>query len=399
MSRCILSRVSRWLWAAGLAAMPAVACAQQAEDVLIEAPVPQPVLVVEPLAAGVENPPFLFTQAVQEAPAPAVELFAALDEPPPGGEYWIGVQLEPLPDIVKSHLKLERGMAVVHVFPDSPAAKAQFKVHDVVLRAGEKDVLAPDDLIAAVTDAKDKEIEVIVLRNGTESTVKVTPAKRPAQQLHFSAEAPHANVIARLEQLGMQNPEGDVRLFAVRSGGVFAFAETAKFPSNLEVQIHKQGDKPATIKVKRVQDGEEKSWEVAEDKLGELPEDIRGHVESMLGGHGQPQHAIRMRLEEAQTQQAKAHAHLRETQKRMVRPLGEYRLHIQPPANPALPAPPLAGAPAAVRLPHAAAADAAIQAKLDAILKKLGEDSAIQRLDNEIRALRKEVEELRQEKK
>src|SRR6185503_7474694 len=46
-----------------------------------------------------------------------------------GGEataspYWIGVQLEPVSEILRSHLNLEGGMVAVHVFESSPAAKA-----------------------------------------------------------------------------------------------------------------------------------------------------------------------------------------------------------------------------------------------------------------------------------
>jgi hypothetical protein len=348
--------------------------------------------------------PFLFIQGA----APPVEVRSrVVDEAAaPAGEYWIGVQLEPLPEILVSQLKLERGMVVVQVFDDSPAAKAEVKVHDILLRAAGKDVKEPQDLIAAVNDAKENEIEIVALRGGTETTLKVKPAKRQAdrQELRFAPETPHAEVVRALDDLYKRTPDGDVRLLAVRPGGVYAYAQAARFPDNLEVSIEKRGDQPAKIRVTRIQEGEDQTWEVTEDKLNDLPEDIRGHVQSMLGAHppaagGQ----LRLKLEAAQgharNQAARAVARATEAQQQTLR---EYRVRVQPMTPGAAPGaqPPV---PMTVKLPHAVGADpnANIQAKLDAILRKLdhNQGGAIERLDKEVQKLRKELNDLRQEKK
>jgi hypothetical protein len=51
-------------------------------------------------------------------------------------------------------------------------------------------------------------------------------------------------------------------------------------PNNLTVRVTKEkGDAPAKIYVKQ----DDKEWEVAEDKLEELPENLRHIVERMLG--------------------------------------------------------------------------------------------------------------------
>jgi len=387
-------------------------------------PAPAPAQVAVPARNGAaSDAPFLILQApapriveVQAAAPGAVPLAipAQVDPEAVAGEYWIGVQLEPLPELVRTQLRLERGMVVVHVFDDSPAAKAEVKINDIILRADDKDIKEPQDLIHAVNEAKDKELVIRALRGGSEATLKVFPAKRQGDrvELSVSPETPHAEVVQKLEELYKRTPDGDVRLFAVRPGGVYAYAQAARFPNNLEVTIEKRGDKPATIRVKRIQEGEDKNWEVTEDKINELPEDIRAHVQHMLGGQifAAPQQ-LQLRIEEARKrardQGAQAQAKVREAQQQLDRTLREYRVRVQPmvPGTGAgqvlapTPVPPVA-----LRLPQVASPPGAgdsIQAKLDEILKRLEQpqSDAVQRLQHEVERLRQDLEKLRQEKK
>jgi hypothetical protein len=372
--------------------------------------VPQPAAGLRVTAETGDEGAFFLAQAAAPGAAPQVRVVQEQVDPKAlaGGEFWIGVQLEPLPELVKSQLQLERGMVVVHVFDDSPAAKAEFKINDILLRAGDKDIVGPEDLIHAVNEAKDKELAIRALRGGSETTLKVTPARRQADriELQVSPETPHAEVVRALEELYKKTPDGDVRLFALRPGGVFAFAQAEKFPGNLEVTIEKRGDKPATIRVKRIQDGEDKTWEVTEDKIDELPEDVRPHVQQMLGGQvlAAPQH-LQLRIEEAraraQDQAAQANAKMREAQQHLDRTLREYKVRVRPMAPGAAPgpAPPVAPPLRITRLPGAG--DSSIQAKLDEILRKLDQpqSDSLQRLQREVERLRRDLEELRQEKK
>ena len=52
-----------------------------------------------------------------------------------------------------------------------------------------------------------------------------------------------------------------------------------EFPKDLSIQINKEGDKPAKIHVKQG----DREWNVTEDKLGELPDDVRPHVHHFFG--------------------------------------------------------------------------------------------------------------------
>jgi membrane-associated protease RseP (regulator of RpoE activity) len=393
-----------------------VPSAEQGQYFVLEAPAPQPAVPLARIAAAPDEAEFFLAQAAAPAAAARLRIVQAQDEATAvaGGEFWIGVQLEPLPELVKSQLQLERGMVVVHVFDDSPAAKAEFKVNDIILRAGDQDIKEPQDLIHAVNEAKDKELAIRVLRGGSETTLKVTPAKRQPDrvEVQVSPDTPHAEVVQALEELYKRMPDGDVRLFAVRPGGVLTYAHGGKFPGNLEVTIEKRGDKPATIRVKRIREGEDQTWEVTEDKIGELPEDVRPHVQQLLGGQAlaSPRH-LQLRIEEARAravdQANKAQAQMRQAHEQLDRTLKEYRVRVQPAAPGAVPgaafpvpAPPTAFQPlSSARV--TVAGDARIMSKLDEILRRLDkpQSDALQRLEKEVQRLRKDLDNLRQEKK
>ena len=113
-----------------------------------------------------------------QAVAQVVEEVQSVDEAQPS-EYYIGIALGELPAVVKAQLKLDHGLVVDDVFADSPAAKAEFKAQDILLRADEKNVQQPADIMKAVDEAKDRKMRIIVLRDGKEMSLQVTPTKRP----------------------------------------------------------------------------------------------------------------------------------------------------------------------------------------------------------------------------
>src|SRR3954468_15877494 len=52
-------------------------------------------------------------------------------------EYWLGVQIAALPEVAKQQLGIDQGLVVEDVAPDSPAAKAEIKKHDILTKAGD----------------------------------------------------------------------------------------------------------------------------------------------------------------------------------------------------------------------------------------------------------------------
>ena len=171
----------------------------------------------------------------------------------------------------------------------------------------------------------------------------------------------------------------------------FKFETKVEFPKDLKVTINKEGTKPAEIHVER--DG--KSWDVTEEKLNELPEDIRGHVEQMLGRKGPTAFRYGPAKTLHVTPEGKVH--------------GEMRIAPYAPTPPVPPA--AAAAPRAPTSPVPPAAPPVVrgfsyrserseeggESKLDAILKKLEkiESGTLDKLDKDMKQMRKELDELR----
>ena len=341
-------------------------------------------------------------QAAAPVPAPpnVVPVQVAVEEAPTS-EYWIGIALGELPEVAKKQLKLEHGLVVDDVLEGSPAAKAEFKQHDVLVRAGELVLDQPTDILKAVDEAKDKEMRIIVLRDGKEMTLKVTPAKRPKPETG-SESGTERKVETRLPNSAIQRIEEALRELkgnAYSQAVELHFAhpgvvqrtytrKVAELPKNLKISITRDGDGPAKIHVER--DGKE--WDTTDDKLMDLPEDVRSHVEQMLSKVIHPMLSARARSLVVG---------------------GPKVAHAYSPGTPGVPAvvplPAVPGAPAAGPTPAAPAVarihayrvaegkNDGLEAKLDLILKKLtgDDDKSLEKLRDEVERLRKEVETLK----
>lgn len=83
-----------------------------------------------------------------------------------------------------------------------------------------------------------------------------------------------------------ERPGGPFRYRFFGPGAVLPSPGDQKLPKDLTITITRSGEEPAQVKVTKG----DKTWEVAEGDLSELPEDVRPHVERMLGRrHGLPQ--------------------------------------------------------------------------------------------------------------
>src|SRR5205085_284230 len=100
-------------------------------------------------------------------------------EETPQSEYWLGLQLAALPEIVKKQLAVEDGLTVEEVAADSPAAKAEIKKFDILVKAGDTPLKSLSDLVKAVDASQGKEIIITIVRGGKDSTVKVAAIRRP----------------------------------------------------------------------------------------------------------------------------------------------------------------------------------------------------------------------------
>src|ERR1700761_2141906 len=90
---------------------------------------------------------------------------------------WLGVRIQQVTDELAESLNIKpaRGALVAGVDDKGPAKPAGIEPGDVVVKFDGKDIKEPKDLSRVVADtAVGKEVEVVIIRKGTEQTMKVT---------------------------------------------------------------------------------------------------------------------------------------------------------------------------------------------------------------------------------
>ncbi|MBI2823086.1 MAG: PDZ domain-containing protein [Planctomycetia bacterium] len=183
-------------------------------------------------------------------------------------EYWLGVACSDVPDKTRDELKLEKGQGlwVMDVVPDSPAAKAGLKKGDVLVMAGDVALADVKDLVKKVQSVKDAgDLKIIVIRGGEKKEITAKPEKRDVKRRTIELR------------------KGPFNVQILRPGHVLPPHMNLRWrhdlPEDMTVTITHHGKEPAKIAVKQG----DKSWEVTEDKIDELPEDVRKHVDPMVG--------------------------------------------------------------------------------------------------------------------
>lgn len=206
-------------------------------------------------------------------------------------DYWLGIACSPVPPSLRTQLDLpeEQGLLVQAVVPDSPAANAGIEQYDFLLRADDKPLAEPSDLVAVIETVKDGTLRIDLIRDGQAKTVEATPSKRPEEARRSVGVMPDSNdwqTMERWLQTIRPGTESDGRrppmhFRFVHPGAIVPrdALVASPLPPNMSVVISKEGDQPAKIVVKR---GDEK-WETTETDLDKLPADVRPHVERMLG--------------------------------------------------------------------------------------------------------------------
>ena len=93
------------------------------------------------------------------------------------GGPWLGVRVESASAALRDQLGLEKdqGVVVALIAPDSPAAKAEIRVNDILLSLDDKNLSTPADLRSEIDKRKAGDtIRLKVLRKGQQSDVSVT---------------------------------------------------------------------------------------------------------------------------------------------------------------------------------------------------------------------------------
>jgi serine protease Do len=116
------------------------------------------------------------TMVIRVQPQVHVTMGPVQPEPP---AFWIGISVAPVEPALRAQLKLsQQGLLAVDVIKDSPAAKADIKVHDILLSLAEKPLDSQEKLIEIVQSNGEKSVPMQLIRAGKVQTIEVTPQRR-----------------------------------------------------------------------------------------------------------------------------------------------------------------------------------------------------------------------------
>src|SRR5262249_13623019 len=101
-------------------------------------------------------------------------------------EYYIGVNIEPVNDALRSQLAVpavpgNRGVLSREAVAGSPAEKAGVKKYDIVVELADKAVESPEHLARQVQAGKDQPTTIKLLRSGKPITIAITGAVRKVE--------------------------------------------------------------------------------------------------------------------------------------------------------------------------------------------------------------------------
>jgi serine protease Do len=97
---------------------------------------------------------------------------------------WLGVALHPvaLAAAVASATGQDRGLMVMHVTTDGPAAKAGILAGDILVAVGGVPAIRPREIARQLgQESVGKSVELRLLRSGSPLTLSVTVTARPAE--------------------------------------------------------------------------------------------------------------------------------------------------------------------------------------------------------------------------
>jgi membrane-associated protease RseP (regulator of RpoE activity) len=152
---------------------------------------------------------------------------------------YLGVVVGPVPQAVQAQLPEDiihnQGLMVMRVIPDSPAASAGLKAHDVLLSFGGNTLISPDDLIKAVNKGKagDK-ASMQILRHGKVMDINATLAARKRAAYQSPLMMPHAAQTAPGNEVMVRKSYQSIRVNRLPDGNYNAMIEFLDAGGNMK---------------------------------------------------------------------------------------------------------------------------------------------------------------------
>lgn len=189
--------------------------------------------------------------------------------------YWIGAKMAAeMPSLLKRHVPqlAEKGVFVEGVFDGSPAAAAGLEAEDVVLELNGQPMTDARTLVDAVRQGEGQALKLVVLHNGKETSLEVTPRKLT-----------QADVVAIAQSGLMQGVEGAAQTPIMRRfiGPGQVMPKPGMKPEMhlmdrtsgvaIKVRVSREGDGPAMVHVEH----EGKTYDVDAEHLDQLPPEVR----------------------------------------------------------------------------------------------------------------------------
>lgn len=111
-----------------------------------------------------------------------------------GSSRRIGVSVNTLTKQLSENFGVSGGVMINTVREDSPAAKAGLKTGDIIVEADGKEIKSEPDLIRAISEKKEGDVTLTIVRDRNRQTVRVTPeaSKSNFNMLYDFPDGPYA---------------------------------------------------------------------------------------------------------------------------------------------------------------------------------------------------------------
>lgn len=161
-----------------------------------------------------QNPASTNVESTDASQADSSSAPASLLESTSEERYVLGVQCEESSELLRGHLKLgNKGLVVLEVREETPAAEAGLKKDDIIVSINDKDMESLSQLVATVSESDGSPVKLIVLREGDRQEVVVTPRKMQVPTMVVPARMDAEDLAG-----GPGNANPDVRVRRIHPG-------------------------------------------------------------------------------------------------------------------------------------------------------------------------------------